>query len=434
LYDSAKNKVGFIGRSYSLMNGWLGWLILFVLLWFVGPPWYIVRRLYLHLRGELSLATLPGYSQVGAVAGALAGGLSGWLHSGEPGDTASRVKKCPFCAEEILAEAVKCRYCQSDLTTPSAQAQQPPTPPTPVVEAPKPPVVRVWVVATFGPTTAWAGKTITHEGDAFILQDYGPITAAGVMEYDRQGHLSWESAGTRAWVGSRALKTPAAPSAAAVQMEQVTDGAPGSVVDPAAAVSSASQLSWVKRTGAPEVTVLPLAAPPAVAASAQPPPAAVAAPPQTTPFEANPLTRERLDKARQQYEKGKFKAAVETLWLLDTAARQGDEEAARGIMELGSEIGAHVKGTLSEECAELIERSTKTMQPTADSGGSPRPTPIPPAEPNVALLIGGWVVVVVGIVLVIGNVTGAAPTFAFAGFLTTLVGGLMVGAGRGNRS
>ncbi len=58
------------------------------------------------------------------------------------------------------------------------------------------------LVATFNETTAWADKTITHEGDAFILEDHGPITAAGVMEYDRQGHLLWATAGTRAWVGS----------------------------------------------------------------------------------------------------------------------------------------------------------------------------------------------------------------------------------------
>ena len=42
------------------------------------------------------------------------------------------------------------------------------------------------LIATFGPTTEWVGKTITHEGEAFILKGHGPIPVARVKE--RRGH------------------------------------------------------------------------------------------------------------------------------------------------------------------------------------------------------------------------------------------------------
>jgi len=64
------------------------------------------------------------------------------------------------------------------------------------------------IIATFGPTTAWAGKTITREGDVFTLEGHGPITPADVMEYDRKGQLIWVNDGTRAWVGSKARSAP----------------------------------------------------------------------------------------------------------------------------------------------------------------------------------------------------------------------------------
>jgi hypothetical protein len=65
------------------------------------------------------------------------------------------------------------------------------------------------LIATFGPTTGWVGKKITRDGDAFVLEGHGPILASAIMEYDREGHLVWVNAGTRAWVGAKAKAAPA---------------------------------------------------------------------------------------------------------------------------------------------------------------------------------------------------------------------------------
>jgi hypothetical protein len=71
------------------------------------------------------------------------------------------------------------------------------------------------LVATFSDATAWAGRRIVHEDGRFLLQDFGPIAAAQVLEYDRVTRLVWSTQGTRAWVRSVAQREGAiAPVAA----------------------------------------------------------------------------------------------------------------------------------------------------------------------------------------------------------------------------
>ena len=55
------------------------------------------------------------------------------------------------------------------------------------------------LVATFGPSTAWAGREIIWDVDHFILVGHGAVPAAGVLDYDRRGQLVWADPALRSW-------------------------------------------------------------------------------------------------------------------------------------------------------------------------------------------------------------------------------------------
>ena len=143
------------------------------------------------------------------------------------------------------------------------------------------------IIATFGASTAWLGKTITFDDGRFMLEDLGQIQPQAVVEYDRQGHLQWAYDGLREWVYQTAGEAPAAIASAASlpATPAVAPPAPagGVVVQgsepnvaPHVAPETAPAAGQAYTPAAPQPPAAP--GPPPAAAAPGPPPAAAAAP------------------------------------------------------------------------------------------------------------------------------------------------------------
>lgn len=98
--------------SIGLLNLFLGWTLVG---WVIAIVWAFKKKETTRPTSShtpMEWAPLP--SPASMTESQRDGALS---HVQKAPEQAKKHKKCPFCAEDVLAEAIKCKHCKSDLPT-----------------------------------------------------------------------------------------------------------------------------------------------------------------------------------------------------------------------------------------------------------------------------------------------------------------------------
>ena len=128
--------------------------------------------------------------------------LDGHLSASEHANLLARAKRLGISSEEaeqaILAAAAA---VGAHVEAPAAAATPAPAADEFKSTAAKPaPADAGKLVATFGPSSNLAGRTVTWKDSRLIFDGQRPISAADVLSHDRRGHIMWAHEDLREWV------------------------------------------------------------------------------------------------------------------------------------------------------------------------------------------------------------------------------------------